>query len=89
MRCDELDYHDDMYPEFAPEPIVIRCEGKATHRVELVSPAVNAEGWEMRGVSERHLRFVCPVHMERLEEEILDPGFPTEAKIVRVTEERV
>jgi len=30
VKCQRFDEHDDMYPEFAPEPIVVRCEHEAT-----------------------------------------------------------
>jgi len=33
ITCTFVSYHDDMYPEFAPEPIVVRCEADATARV--------------------------------------------------------
>jgi hypothetical protein len=29
-QCEHEDAYDDMYPEFAPEPIVVRCEAPAT-----------------------------------------------------------
>lgn len=33
MKCQHSDYFDDMYPEFAPEPIRIQCENTAVRLV--------------------------------------------------------
>lgn len=32
ITCEWVEYHDDMYPEFAPEPLVSRCLEQATER---------------------------------------------------------
>jgi hypothetical protein len=85
MKCDELDYFDDMYPEFAPDPIVVSCDEAAVTKLEISSPAVNAEGFEIRGVYERHLRFLCRNHYKMLKAELDSPHFPWEAKVIRET----
>lgn len=40
MQCQYVEYHADMYPEFAPDPIVIHCKADAT---------VNVVGYDIEG----------------------------------------
>ena len=88
MKCDELDYFSDMYPEFAPEPIVVSCDEVAHARVEIISPMLNDEGYEVKGGYERHQRFLCSNHLAMFHKAIEDPyySYPSEAKVIRVTE---
>ncbi len=37
MNCQHVDYHADMYPEFAPDPIVVRCTNTAEWRITYTS----------------------------------------------------
>lgn len=69
MRCQFEAYHDDMYPEFAPEPIVIRCEAQSTHHMVTVEDAADDGGYPKRGVREVVHTWLCTDHAVEYEPE--------------------
>lgn len=69
MRCQYESYHDDMYPEFAPEPIVIKCGERATHHWRYAEDAADEEGWPKRGVREVMHIWACTAHAAEYQEE--------------------
>jgi hypothetical protein len=64
--CDVVDYFDDMYPEFAPDPIAVQCEQRATHVVSYID---HMTGGEPEHMSEH----VCADHAAAFERMMLDP----------------
>lgn len=60
--CNAKDYYDDMYPEFAPEPIVVPCDEPATFTFVWFGPPTDEYGYPLPGakvVSREHL---CDTH---------------------------
>lgn len=62
MRCQHEDYYDDMYPEFAPEPIVVRCDQVATHCWTFSQDMADEGGFPTRGVREVVRVWSCTEH---------------------------
>ena len=82
MRCQHDSYFDDMYPGFAPEPIVVRCEKQATHRWTFSEDAADQEGWPRRGVREVVHVWTCAEHAEEVDPALTEWG-PFNAKLLR------
>jgi hypothetical protein len=64
MRCQHETYHDDMYPEFAPEPIVLRCDARATVHHLIAEDVADDGGWPRGGVREVVHIWACQEHAE-------------------------
>jgi hypothetical protein len=67
MRCQGEDMHDDMYPEFAPEPIVVPCRNQATHHWMVAEDAADEGGYPKAGVREVVHVWACAEHAEGVE----------------------
>jgi len=60
--CEHVDYHADMYPEFAPEPIEVPCTELAT--ATLIWDEHDQDGWS------RMQEAVCETHADRFDPEV-------------------
>ena len=70
ITCTFVDWHDDMYPEFAPEPIAVPCRNDATHLLRGVDESAQAP---------YHFDLVvCPVHLALFDDEDLALSTVTE-----------
>jgi hypothetical protein len=62
MKCQHEDAFDDMYPEFAPDPIVVPCQ--KPHRVHwrVAEDVADEGGYPVKGMREVVNVFACEDH---------------------------
>jgi hypothetical protein len=62
MQCQWEAHYDDMYPEFAPDPIVVRCAARATHHALVAETMADEGGYPRPGQREVVHQWACAEH---------------------------
>jgi len=79
--CEWIEYHDDMYPEFAPALIVITCSDPATQLVTCTVHDPDGDGPESEALCDAHTQmwmahaFECPHTSGPYKVEALPEGY--------------
>jgi hypothetical protein len=73
--CEATDHFDDMYPEFAPDPIIVNCHEPGRWQVVWDDVIRDEQGYPMGTQRSHTTELLCDKHHARLLEDLEDEGF--------------